>query len=184
MVPERVVGIDWGRDRGFQEDGIAVTRTGTIYVDNAQGNGYGAGTVLVRISPSKHASLVPIRTPASRHLAESRRAWLSAAMYPRTRPSDGATLASCPSDTGLERFTPIAIASARKIARTYLSSQFASDIAVTDRSWWTGDFNDFAGGGDLGRHTVTGERPTSQRAPSPPASRKHAVQSWSATRSP
>jgi hypothetical protein len=162
VIPERVAGIDWGRDGGFQEDGIAVTKTGTIYVDNAQGNGYGAGTVLVRISPSKRAALAPIRTALAATLPKVGAPGFSAALYPPTRPSDGATLSSCPSDTGLERFTPIAMANARKIARTYLSSQFASDIAVTDRSWWIGDFNDFAGGGDLGRHTVTGERPTSQ----------------------
>ena len=37
VVPKRVAGIHWGRDQGFQENGIAVTKTGTIYVDNAAG---------------------------------------------------------------------------------------------------------------------------------------------------
>jgi hypothetical protein len=160
--PKRVRGIHWGTDGGFQENGIALTKNGTIYVDNAQGNGYGAGTVLVRISPTKRAALVPIRTSLAATLPKVGAPGFPVSLYPATRPSRGAALASCPSDTGLERFTPIAIANARKIARSYLSSQFASDIAVTDRSWWTSDFNQYAGGDVGGRHTVTGERPTLQ----------------------
>jgi len=39
-----------------------------IYVDNAQGNGYGAGTALVRIAKNGKAELVPIHTPLSRTL--------------------------------------------------------------------------------------------------------------------
>ncbi|HEX3803434.1 MAG TPA: hypothetical protein VHV75_11395 [Solirubrobacteraceae bacterium] len=160
--PKHVTGIDWGSDGGFQENGIAVTRAATIYVDNAQGNGYGAGTVLVRISPDKHAALVPIRTSLAATMPRVGAPGFPVWLYPAARPSRGAKLASCPSDEGLERFTPRATAQARRIARTYLSSQFASDIAVTDRSWWIGDFNDYTGGDDLGRHTVTGEAPTSK----------------------
>jgi hypothetical protein len=162
VLPKRVAGINWGRDGGFQENGIAVTKTGTIYVDNAQGNGYGAATVLVRISPSGRAALVPIRTSLAATLPKVNASGFSALLYPSAARSRGPALSSCPSDKGLERFTPRAIAQAGRIAQTYLSSQFASDMAVTDRSWWAADFNDYAGGGDLGRHTVIGEMLTSK----------------------
>jgi hypothetical protein len=156
-VTPRRAGINWGRDQGFQEDGIAVTKTGTIYVDNAQGNGYGDGTVLVRISPTNHASLAAIRTPLAATLPKVGAHGFPVSTYPAARPSRGAALSSCPSDSGLERFNAAAITQARRIARTYLASQFASDIAVTDRSWWTGAFNKVAGGDISGRNTVTGE---------------------------
>jgi hypothetical protein len=156
-VTPRRAGIDWGRDQGFQEDGIAVTKTGTIYVDNSQGNGYGDGTVLVRISPTRHASVVPIRTPLAATLPKVGAPGFPVSTYPAARPSRGAVLSTCPSNSGLEPFNTVAITQARKIARTYLASQFASDIAVTDRSWWTGAFNKVAGGDIAGRNTVTGE---------------------------
>ncbi len=161
VVPKRVAGIQWGRDQGFQEDGIAVTKTGTIYVDNAEGNGYGDGTVLVRISPHKHTALVPIQTPLAATLPKMGAPGFPVSLFPATRSSRGPALRSCPSDHGLEPFTPGAAANAQKIAQTYRSTQFASDIAVTDRSWWTSDFNQYAEGNVGGNHTVTGERPTS-----------------------
>lgn len=160
VIPERVSGIDWGRDRGFQENGIAVTKTGTMYVDNARGNGYGAGTVLVRISPARRAALVPIRTSLTATLPTVNASGFSASLYPPARASGGPALSSCPSDEGLERFTPRVTVEAKKIARTYQSSRFAADIAVTDRSWWTADFNDYASAA-LGTHTVTGDTLTS-----------------------
>ncbi len=137
VVPKRVAGIHWGRDQGFQEDGIAVTKAGTIYVDNSQGNGYGDGTVLVRISPTRRAALVPIHTPLAATLPKVNAAGFPASTYPAARSSRGSALRSCPSNQGLEPFTTGAIAQAKRIAKTYLSTQFASDIAVTDRSWWT-----------------------------------------------
>lgn len=161
VIPRRA-GIDWGRDQGFQENGMAVTRNGTIYVDNSQGNGYGAGTVLVRISRAKHAALVPIRTSLTATLPRVGSPGFPVSEYPAARPARGAALSSCPSDNGLERFASKVIAQARRVARNYLSGQFASDITVTDRSWWTADFNDYQAGIDLGRHTVTGERPASK----------------------
>lgn len=156
VVPKRA-GINWGRDQGFQEDGIAVTKTGTIYADNSQGNGYGDGTVLVRIAPNKHASLAPIQTPLAATLPQLGATGFPVSLYPAARPSQGSELASCPSDDGLEPFNPIAIAQARRIARSYLASQFAADIAVTDRSWWTQAFNKVAGGDISGRNVITGE---------------------------
>jgi hypothetical protein len=161
-VTPRRAGINWGSDQGFQEDGIAVTKTGTIYVDNSQGNGYGDGTVLVRISPTKHASLAPIRTPLAVTLPKVGAPGFPASTYPAARPSHGAAPRSCPSDTGLEPFNAAGIRQARKIARTYLTEQFASDIAVTDRSWWTDAFNKVAGGDISGRNTITGEAPASK----------------------
>lgn len=161
--PKHVEGINW-RTGGFQENGLAVTRTGTVYADNAEGNGYGEATVLVRISPSKRASLAPIRTSLSASLPRLNASGFPAALYPPARGSNGPALRSCPSDAGLERFTPSTTRDAERIARTYLSSQFAADIAVTDRAWWTSDFNDFTNGEDLGKHTVTGEAPASKTA--------------------
>jgi hypothetical protein len=159
--PEHVRGISWGSVRGFQENGIAATKTGTIYVDNAQGNGYGAATVLVRISPTKHAALVSIRTPLAATLPKIDAVGFPASLYPAARPSRGPALSSCPSDKGLERVSPEVIATAKGIATTYESSQFASDLGVTDRAWWTKDFNAYTSGG-LGRHTVTGETRTAK----------------------
>lgn len=159
--PRRVIGLNWP-DVGFQEDGIAVTKPGTIYVDNAEGNGYGAGTVLVRISPHKRAALVPIHTPLTATLSQLGAPGFPASLYPAAHGSRGPALQSCPSDEGLESFTTGAIAQAESIAKTYLSGQFASDIAVTDRSWWTADFNQHADGKVGGRHIVTGEEPTSE----------------------
>jgi hypothetical protein len=161
VVPKRVSGIHWGRDQGFQEDGIAVTKTGTIYVDNAQGNGYGDGAVIVQISPTRHAALVPIHTPLAATLPRVNAAGFPASLFPAARGSRGPSVRSCPSDQGVGPFTTGAIAQAKRIAKTYLSNRFASDIAVTDRSWWTSDFNQYADGNVGGNHTVTGEGPTS-----------------------
>lgn len=165
--PRHVAGINWGRHAGFQENGIAITNTGTIYVDNARGNGWGAATVLVRISPTKHAALVPIRTPLKATLPGINAPGFPAWLYPPARPSRGPALSSCASNRGLEPFSSVAIAQARRIARNYLSSQFASDIAVTDRSWWTGDFNQMARGGGFGSHTITSEIPASKSPTAP-----------------
>jgi anti-sigma factor RsiW len=161
VIPRRA-GINWGSDQGFQEDGIAVTRTGTIYVDNSQGNGYGDGTVIVRISPSRHASIASIRTPVVATLPKVGAPGFPAAIYPAARPARGSAVRSCPSDSGLEPFNRAAVAQARKIAGTYLTGQFASDLAVTDRSWWTEAFDKVAGGDIAGRNTVTGEAPASK----------------------
>lgn len=161
VIPRRA-GINWGGDQGFQEDGIAVTRAGTIYVDNSQGNGYGRATVLVRISPTKHAALAPIRTPVAATLPKVGAPGFPVSIYPSARPSRGAAVSYCPSDQGLEPFNTAGIMQARKIARTYLTGQFASDIAVTDRSWWPAAFNKVAGGDIAGRNTVTGEAPASR----------------------
>ena len=95
VIPRRA-GINWGSDQGFQEDGIAVTKTGTIYVDNSQGNGYGDGTVLVQISPTKHASLAPIRTPVVATLPRVGAPGFPVSTYPATRPSRGAALSLMP----------------------------------------------------------------------------------------
>jgi hypothetical protein len=161
VVPKRA-GINWGSDQGFQEDGITVTRTGMIYVDNSQGNGYGEGTVLVWISPTKHASLAPIRTPVLATLPKVGAPEFPTSIYPATRPSRDAALSSCPSGSGLEPFNAAGIAQARRIARTYLTGQFASDIAVTDRTWWTEAFAKVAGGDIAGRNTITGEAPAAK----------------------
>ena len=158
--PTHVKGINWSTG-GFQENGIAVTRNGVTYVDNAQGNGYGEATVLVRISPTKHASVAPIRTSLSASLPKLNAPGFPASLYPRAHKSHGTALPSCPSDTRLMQFAPAAITQAKQIARTYRSSQFAADIAVTDRSWWISDFQAFANGSDLGRHSVTSEKPAS-----------------------
>ncbi|WP_249018899.1 hypothetical protein [Conexibacter sp. S30A1] len=162
VLPSRVSGLHWGRYNAFQEDGIAVSGSGTIYVDNAQGNGYGQGTVLVSISPHRHAALVPIRTPLSATLPALGASGFPRSVYPASRSSHGTALATCPSDAGLERFSAAAISGAERIARRYMSGQFASDIAVTDRSWWAADFNALAEGNTGGSHSVAGEGPAAQ----------------------
>jgi hypothetical protein len=159
VTPRRVSGINWGNDTGFQENGIAVTQSGTVYVDNAKGNGYGLATVLVQVRPTGQAALVPIHTPLAATLPKLAAPGFPASLYPPARRSRGRAFSSCPSDTGLQRFTPAAIVRAKTIAQTYLSSQFAYDIAVTDRSWWTADFNDYTRGNDLGSHVVNTTKP-------------------------
>ena len=143
--PEKVNGLNW-RHVGFQENGIAVTPSGVIYVDNAEGNGYGAGTALVRIAKDGKAELAPIRTPLSQTFPKVGGPGFPALLYPAPRPSMTSTLSSCPSNTGLESFTPAAIKTSMAIAAHYLSGQFASEIVDTDRSWWAGTFDAFQGG--------------------------------------
>lgn len=166
--PRRVSGIHWplGPEPGvranpgfgeFQEDGIAVTKTGAIYVDNDAGNGFGDGTVLVRITPSGRAALVPIRTPLAATLPKVGAPGFPVSLYPPAVSSKGSAVSSCPSSAGLRAFTPAAAAQARRIARNYLGGQFASDIVVTDRSWWTADFGQFTNLDDNGKHAVTSE---------------------------
>ena len=146
QVTPRRAGIGWGGARGFQEDGIAITRTGKVYVDNSQGNGWGLRSVLVQITPSRHVSLAAIRTPVAATLPPLGAPGFPASIYPAPRPSHTTLLAACPSDSGIEPFNTAAIRQARRVARTYLASQFASDIAATDRSWWTQAFNMVAAG--------------------------------------
>jgi hypothetical protein len=160
VVPKQA-GIHWP-DQAFQEDGIAVTKNGTIYVDNAQGNGWGAATVMVRIDANKHASLAHIRTPLTATLPKVGAPGFPVGEYPAARSSDAHALNSCPSNSGLEPLSASAITKARRIARTYLSRQFASDIAVTDRSWWTGAFNADTHRGVFGTQAITNEASMSQ----------------------
>jgi hypothetical protein len=158
--PEKVQGLNWGHS-GFQENGIAVTRSGVIYVDNAEGNGYGAGSVLARIATDGKAEVVPIRTPLSRTLPAVGAPGFPSSLYPAPRTSAASSFNACPNNAGLEPFTSAAIKKSKAIAAHYQSGQFASDIVVTDRSWWTGAFDAFQGA-DLGVHWVTNERPAQE----------------------
>jgi hypothetical protein len=83
--------------------------------------------------------------------------------YPAPGKSATSAFSSCPSAAGLEQFTPEAIADARMIASKYQSSQFASDLAVSDRSWWTGAFAEYQNA-DLGVHSVRFWEPAAQTA--------------------
>jgi len=160
--PQKVDGLNWGHV-GFQENGIAVTRSGVIYVDNAQGNGYGAGTALVRIAKNGKAELVPIHTPLSRTLPLVGAPGFPTSLYPAPRRSATSTLAACPNNAGIEPFTPTALKQSKVIATNFQSGQYASDIVVTDRSWWVGAFDAFQGA-DLGVHLETKEMPAEESA--------------------
>jgi hypothetical protein len=160
--PEKVAGLNWGRS-SFQENGIAVTPSGVIYVDNAQGNGYGRASVLVRIATDGKAQVVPIRTPLSRTLPAVGARGFPMSLYPAPRKSATSTFSSCPSSAGLEAFTPSSINDAKTIATHYQSSQYASDLAVTDRSWWEPAFVAFQSA-VLGIHSMTREEPAEQTA--------------------
>jgi hypothetical protein len=162
VVPEKIAGLNWGHS-GFQENGIAVTPSGVIYVDNAQGNGYGRASVLVRIATDGKAEVVPIRTPLDRTLPKIDALGFPASLYPPPRKSSTSTFASCPNSAGLEPFTSGAITEARAIASKYQSSQYASDLLVTDRSWWAGAFVAFQGA-ELGIHSVTAVKPVEESA--------------------
>lgn len=163
VVPSKVDGLNWGSHSGFQENGIAVTSSGVIYVDNAQGNGYGKASVIVRIATNGKAEVVPIRTPVSRTLPGIRASGFPASLYPAPSKSATSTFASCPNSAQLEPFTPAAIKDAKAIAANYQSSQYASDLPVMDRSWWAGAFVAFEGA-DLGVHSVTAEKPAEESA--------------------
>ncbi len=160
--PQKVAGLNWGFS-GFQEGGIAVTPSGVIYVDNAAGNGYGLASVLVRIATNGRAEVVPIRTPLDRTLPGIKALGFPVSLYPAPRKSATSTLPACPNSAGLQPFTIAAINAAKTIVVHYQSSQFASDLAVTDRSWWAGAFSAFQGA-DLGIHSVTAEKPTDESA--------------------
>ena len=138
--PKKISGLNWGSGEGFQEDGIAVTPSGEIYVDNAYGNGYGRTSVLVRMAPNGKEQVVPIRTPLSQTLPRLGAPGFPTSLYPAPRKSATSAFTSCPSVRGLKPFTAAAITRARKIASHYQSSQYANDLAVSDRSWWLGEF--------------------------------------------
>lgn len=163
VVPKWVAGLNWGSHSGFQENGIAVTPSGVIYVDNAQGNGYGVASVLVRIATDGNAEVVSIRTPLNRTLPGLGAPGFPTSLYPAPRKSATQAFASCPSSAGLEPFTPGAIEDAKAIATNYQSAQYASELPITDRSWWTGAFAAFQGA-NLGIHTVASEVPTEEAA--------------------
>ena len=83
---------------------------------------------------------MPIRTPLSQTLPRLGAPGFPTSLYPAPRKSATSAFTSCPSDRGLEPFTAAAIAEARTVASHYQSSQYASDLAVSDRSWWLGEF--------------------------------------------
>jgi hypothetical protein len=163
VFPRKVKGLDWGSGNGFQENGIAVATSGAIYVDNARGNGYGMASVLVRIATDGQAKVVSIHTPLVQTLPGLGAPGFPISVYPAPRKSATTAFASCPSMKGLQPFTPVAVANARIIASKYQSSQFASDLAVSDRSWWTGAFDNYEDA-DLGVHSVRLWEPAEQTA--------------------
>ena len=120
--PQTGQGINWSTG-GFQENGIAVTRNGTTYVDNAQGNGYGEATVLVRISLSKRASVAPIRTSLSASLPKLNAPGFPASLYPpRLINLDGPLAVVPPATRASCEFTPAAI-TAGQTDRAHLPEQ-------------------------------------------------------------
>jgi hypothetical protein len=157
VVPEKVEGLNWGHS-GFQENGIAVTTSGVIYVDNAQGNGWGRGSVLVRIATDGKTEVVPIHTPLSRTLPVIGAPGFPATLYMAPRRSAASALAACPNNAGLEPFTPAAIRGSKTLAAHYQSGRYASELPATDRSWWVGAFASFQGA-DLGIHWATNGKP-------------------------
>jgi hypothetical protein len=73
------------------------------------------------------------------------------------------TFKSCPSSAGLEPFTPAAIKTSIAIAAHYESGQYASEIIVTDRSWWAETVEAFQEG-NLGVRWATNERPAEENS--------------------
>jgi hypothetical protein len=159
--PAKVSGLNWG-PKGFQEDGIAVTRSGDIYVDNANGNGYGLGTVLVKIEPNGKEQVVRIHSALADTLPAVGSHDFSVSLYPKATPAHASGFASCPSTAGLEPFSAPAVAGAKRVAKMYHSGQFATDLPLTDRSWWAGDYHLFTNGDLLGAHRVLGVQVAAQ----------------------
>ncbi len=120
----------------FQEDGVAVARDGTIYVDTFSGNGYTNQTALAAVSPAGKARLLRTTTP------------LAATLPP------GMTT-SCPSPAGLRSFDGSARTAAIRAAQVVDIPPFDRGLRLSDPSWWSGFYTDQIDGRyGIGRHHV------------------------------
>jgi hypothetical protein len=150
---------------GLEPGGIAVTRSGVIYLDSFNGNGYSGGTSLVRVTAKRSLQALPIRTPLLDTLPALGSAGFPSSVYPKPSRARGTDLQSCPSVDGIERFNTQAIASARAVAQKFnaFTSSFYGDLQSSDRSWWTNVFAEWVGYSyDRDNHTVLSVQPASE----------------------
>jgi hypothetical protein len=153
--PKDIAGLPWrATSAGFQVDGIAVARSGAIYVDNDAGNGFGDGTVLVELAPGGRGHVVAVRTPLIETLPPVGAAAFPSSIYPAPAPARGGDLLACPNSAGLEPFDASARGEASSIAAEFNSGTLSNDLENADRSWWQGDFAALQGGDVGGEHMV------------------------------
>jgi hypothetical protein len=140
-----VVDLGSGKQLGFpfQEDGVAVARDGTIFVDTLVGNGYTNQTAVAAVSPDGQARLLRTTTP------------LAATLPP------GMTT-GCPSSRGLRSFDASARKAAFRAAEVVDMAPFDRGLSLTDPSWWSGFYTDQIDGRyGGGRHHVYSVGPAS-----------------------
>lgn len=159
LLPRKITGLGWSV--GFQPDGIAVSSSGDIYVDNDPGNGYGNGTALVELEPNGSAHVVAVRTPLLDTLPPIGAPGFPSSIYPAAQPASGSDLFACPSSEGLEPFNAATTAAAAAIAKEFNSS-FSSDLEYSDRAWWQGDFELLETDNVGGEHTVLLSQPAAK----------------------
>lgn len=120
----------------FQEDGVAVARDGTIFVDTFVGNGYTNQTAIAAVTPDGKARILRTTTP------------LAATLPP------GLTT-GCPSSTGLQSFDAAARKAAVRSAEVIDIAPFDRGLSLSDPSWWAGFYTDQIDGRyGTGRHHV------------------------------
>ncbi len=120
----------------FQEDGVAVARDGTMFIDTFVGNGYTNQTALAAVTPDGKARLLRTTTP------------LGATLPP------GMTT-GCPSPAGLQRFDATARKAAVRSAEVIDIAPFDRGLTLSDPSWWSGYYTDQIDGRyGIGRHHV------------------------------
>jgi hypothetical protein len=114
----------------FQEDGIAVGRDGTMYIDTFVGNGYANQTALAAVSPDGTARLLRTTVPPF-------------------------SSAPCPSPDGLRTFDSAARKAAVRAAQVVDMPPFERGLRMTDPSWRQGFYaNQIDGRYEIGRHHV------------------------------
>jgi sugar lactone lactonase YvrE len=133
-----VVDLGKGKPFGFpfQEDGIAVARDGTIFIDTLVGNGYTNQTALAAVTPDGKARLLRTTTPLAATLPRGMRT-------------------GCPSPRGLQPFDASAQTAAVRVAEIVDMPPFDRGLSLSDPSWWSGVYTDQIDGRyQSGRHHV------------------------------
>lgn len=152
-----------GTRGGFQPDGIAVARSGAIFVDTFSGNGWTVTTLVAEIPPSGQPFQLRITTPVLDTLPPGNAVGFPSTLYPPAVPAKGSDLSACPSQSGLQPFGAAAVLAARRVAAEFnaYTSSFWGDLHSSDRSWWQGVVEDWTGEYDNDTHTVERAGPAS-----------------------
>ena len=163
LTTTKITGLRWPRETAFQADGVAVSRSGAVYVANSAGNGYGDGNALVEVAPGGGAHVVPVHTPVTATFPAPGATGYPLSVYPPARPAQGRDLAACPSPEGLQPFDAAAIKAAGALVANYNAGGVGMlDLADADRSWWAGDFDLLDSQAGTGNTSVVSVQPASR----------------------